>query len=154
MHCCIEIFVWLRWLTNKKTMMIMTEKPDRDNCNDRTYSCLRDWCLLASWGQFKGTLKPVKHQNSMVSKGLKGALSWSPWCRQTSPFHIWLLKFFQSVREYFPCHQVRSVVTSLLTLSLSFTTYHRTSKLGGLGFLSSLPLFSSLLFQVQLSVTL
>ena len=132
------------------------------------------WETGVSWhhgGWIEVTLKLIQHHSIMVSRCSRRALSCSPWCRETAVrlavevFPVYTRVFsslyksifrvcFQSIQEYFPCRQVRSVVTSSFTLAWSFTTYHRKSKLGGLSYLSSVPIFFSFFFQVQLSVTL
>ena len=48
--------------------------------------------------------------------------------------------------------QIFSVVVSLLSLTYSLTSYHSTSKLGGLPLLQSLPLLFSIFFQVNFNI--
>ena len=52
-------------------------------------------------------------------------------------------------RETRVSKQVFSVLISLVSLTWSFTSYHRFSKLGGLTILSALPLLFAIFFQVS-----
>ena len=126
-------------------------------------------CPIWPWGSWSLVLthKYPHGADRLVSPGIMGTELRTPWNlfehqgvelsehrRAFKQLCVWLLKFFQFVREYFPCCQVFSVVTSLLSLAWSFTSYHRVFKLDGLTIPSSIPLLLSIFFQVLLLVTI
>ena len=52
---------------------------DCKHISDRTCSCPRDWRFSASWSaQLKDLLKPFVHHSTIVLRGLRDALYWSP----------------------------------------------------------------------------
>ena len=74
-----------------KYLLISDSQPDWKNKNHQTYSCQRDWCLLALRGTNGG---PPWNRPHIIALVFLGPLIGPPLCRERSVFRTANVSFF------------------------------------------------------------